>query len=132
MTTKVWIPTITDDELAKLAGRIKPVVLSEGKPHYIKPVDLRKVAFTWAPSPVKVATGLKPLADIRTYHTYGYYGFFKPSIAEVIAQIPKKHLRRAVAFEIVKAPETAEDLRRQWKAVNAGYHVATTRLYEKA
>ena len=36
------------------------------------------------PKPTDKATGLKPLCTIKTYHTYGYHGLFKPSIAEVL------------------------------------------------
>jgi len=132
MAKKVWIPKISDKELNELALRIKPVVevYSKGK-CYIGSVGLRDSAFMWSPKPAKKSRGLKPIRDIRTYHTWSYYGFFKPSIAEVIAQIPKELLDRVVAFEIVKWPETADDLNKELKALNAGYHVATTRLYTK-
>lgn len=132
MGNKSWIPEITDEELDTLSARIKPVVnFSKKGKCFIKPVGLRTVAYTWEPKPDKKAKDLKPLRDIRTYHTYGYYGFFKPSIAEVIAQIPKELLDQVVAFEIIKAPETAGDLNEEHDALNAGYHVATTRLYTR-
>ncbi|MBI4118791.1 MAG: hypothetical protein HY452_00830 [Parcubacteria group bacterium] len=137
---KRWIPKIPKKRIKELAKRIKPVVRfarganglfesSEGHLFHIKPVDLFGIAYTWDPKPTDKATGLKRLCDIRTYHTYGYYGFFKPSIAEVLAQIPTEHLTEVVAFEIVESPETAGDLNREHEALNAGYHVATTRLY---
>jgi len=132
MAKKVWIPKISDEELSRLSSRIKAVVNFPGKGKcYIEPVGLRDTAFTWSPKPAEKAKGLKPLRDIRTYHTWGYYGLFKPSIAEVIAQIPKELLDQVVAFEIIKHPETADDLNKEPKALNAGYHVATTRLYSK-
>lgn len=34
-------------------------------------------------------------------HGYGYYGLFKPSVGEVIRQIPKDLLEKVVAFEII-------------------------------
>ena len=127
---KSWIPEVPKKRIQKLAERIKPVVqfASKGK-RYIKPVDLFGVAYTWDPKAANKAPGLKPLCDIITYHTYGYYGFFKPSIAEILAQIPAEHLDKVVAFEIVGSPETADDLNEEHEALNAGYHVATTRLY---
>ena len=103
----------------------------EGGKYFIKPVNVRDVAFTWNPKRDKKAKGLRFLRDIRTYHTYAYYGFFKPSIAEVIAQIPQELLDQVVAFEIIKHPETAADLHEEQKALDAGYHVATTRLYSR-
>ncbi len=127
---KVWIPEIPEKRIRELAERIKPVVEFQGRgPCYIKPVDLFEVAYTWDPSPARSARGLKALCDITTYHTYGYYGFFKPSIAEVLAQIPKEHLDKVVAFQIVGSPQDSGDLNRELEALNAGYHVATTRLY---
>lgn len=125
-----WIPEISDDELFTLCTRIRTVVdfPKKGK-FFIKPVDPRNASFMWSPKPDKRAKDLKPLRVIRTYHTWSYYGFFKPSIAEVIAQIPKELLDQVVAFEIIKYPKTADDLNEESEALNAGYHVATTRLY---
>ncbi|MFA6570038.1 MAG: hypothetical protein WCT77_02245 [Bacteroidota bacterium] len=132
MAKNGWIPEISDGELDKLTRLIKAVVdfPGEGK-YYIKPVGPRTVVFTWDPKPDTVAEGLKPLLDIRTYHAFAFYGFFKPTIAEVIAQIPNDILDQVVAFEIIKHPETTEDLNNEKEAINAGYHVATTRLYTK-
>src|SRR6185295_13661391 len=59
-----------------------------GKLFNLKSVDLFDIAYTWDPQPTRPpekATGLHPLCEITTYHTYGYHGMFKPSIAEVIA-----------------------------------------------
>ncbi len=137
---KSWIPEVPKQRILELAERIKPVVRfargekelfrsPEGYPFYIKPVDPFEIAYMWSPEPTDRATGLKPLCDITTYHTWAYYGLFKPSIAEVLAQIPAEHLDKVVAFEIVAHPETADDLNAEREATDAGYHVATTRLY---
>jgi hypothetical protein len=129
---KIGIPSVPSEQITLLAERIKPVAEfnSKGK-CYIKPVDLFKIAYTWDPKPASKANGLKALCDITTYHAYGYYGCFKPSIAEVLAQIPQEHLEKVVAFEIVGSPQTCDDLNREQEALNAGFHVATTRLYTK-
>lgn len=127
---KTWIPKVSSERIIELSGRIRPVVEFPRKGRcFIEPVDLFDVSYTWGPRPADKATGLKPLREITTYHTYGYYGMFKPSIAEVLAQIPAEYLDMVVAFEIVESPETADDLNREPEALNAGYHVATTRLY---
>lgn len=110
-------------------GKWRPTWSEKGDLYYIKPVDLFDIAYTWEPMPAEMATSLKFLCDIKTYHTYGYYGFFKPSIAEVLAQIPMEYLDKVVAFEIVESPQTADDLNREREALDAGYHVAVTRLY---
>ncbi len=133
MKRKEWIPQIPESQTRKLAERIKPVVEFPwfGK-CYIWRVDLFSVAYTWAPRPLFWAWRLKPLCDITTYHSWSYYGFFKPSVAEVLSQIPAEHLDRVVAFEIVGRPVWAEDMTKDKEskvAFDAGYHVATTRLY---
>lgn len=132
MVNESWIPEITDERLAELVERIKPIVRwDNGDQYYIEPVDPRGVAFTWDPTPTKKAMGLMPIRDITTYHTFGYHGMFKPSIAEVLAMIPEDVIDEVVAFEIVELPETADDLNKNFEALIDGYHVAKTRLYKR-
>lgn len=139
---KNWIPKVPEEHIRELADKIKPVVRfahgaegpflsAKGFPYYIEPVDLFRIAYAWDPKPTEEATQFKPICDITTFHTYAYYGFFKPTIAEVLSQIPDEYLDTVIAFEIVGQPETATDLNREREALNAGYHVATTRLYAK-
>jgi hypothetical protein len=128
-----WTPKvqeISEQRILELAKQIKPVVTFEEEGScYLKPVDPFSESYLWDPQPVERATGLSALCDITTYHPYGYYGSFKASIAQVIIQIPPEHLYRVVAFEIVKHPETVDDLDAKGEIFNSGYHVATTRLY---
>lgn len=130
--TKSRIPTLTDARLAELVSRIKPVVEFKGVKRYIEPVNPRNVAYTWDPKPADVAPAFKEVAEIQTFHTYGYIGFFKPSIAEVLAQIPEQLLDRVIAFELKTTPSHVNDLNAESEASNAGYHVAYATLYEAA
>lgn len=129
--TEYCIPDITDDDLKVRAKHIKPLVLHKGKLRHIKkPKGLRDIAYTWDIKVKGKATGLMKLATIRTLHTYAYYGFFKPTIAEVLAQIPREYLSDAVGFTI-KGPDDAADLNREREATNAGFHVAEVTLYRE-
>jgi hypothetical protein len=128
---EIEIPKITDPRLNELAARIKPVVSFKGVRHYIKPCHLRTQAYTWDAKKAAKAPALVEIVDIRTYHTYGYHGFFKPSIAEVIAQIPADLIDQVTEFEIVERPKTVDDLNEERIALNKGFHVATTRLYAR-
>ena len=125
---KSYIPLHTRAELEWRAEHI--VALVKGKP--IVTGDIVGTSYTWDPKfdESRKVPELKPLGDITTFHGYGYYGMFKPSIAEVLAQIPDVLVQRVVAFEIIGQPESAADLNAHPDAVNDGYHVATTRLYE--
>lgn len=68
---------------------------------WIKGVHPRNIAFAWGPDPIGVTSELKEIGRITTYHTWAYYGFFKPTIGEVLAQIPAKIRGSTVAFEVV-------------------------------
>lgn len=123
------IPQITDERLNELAARIKPVVTFDGVKRYIEPCDLRRTAYTWSPKPAEEAPEFRLLATVQTFHTYGYAGFFKPSIAEVICQIPETLLDQVVAFELVSRPGHVDNLNSENEALNEGYHVGTAALY---
>ena len=124
------VPEMSEQRLLELVERIKPVMTFKDEGCcYIKPVDPLSEAYMWDAEPAGRAVGLKALCDITTYHPYGYYGSFKPSVAQVILQIPPEHQDKVVAFEIVKHPETADDLDPESEIFNSGYLVATTRLY---
>lgn len=128
MTKRILIPPITDREL-KRWGHIRPVMVFHRQLYYIKPGDPRNESFVWDAKRVERADKISPIQDIRTYHGFSYHGFFKPSVAEVLAQIPKELLPEVAAFEIIKRPENAANLNEEKEALNQGFHVATTRLY---
>ena len=104
------IPQISDERLEELVGKIRPVVRmskvttsrrsrleqdEEGDLYYVKDVDPRNVAFTWEPKPTSMAKGVNPnpYKEIVTIHSYGAPVFFKPSIAEVLAQISDEDIK---------------------------------------
>lgn len=126
--SQFFIPAISDERIRELSELVFATVRRDGQLHFIHPVHPRNVAFTWSPDLAERAEGLEEIARIRTLHTYGYHGFFKPSIAEVYAQIPEYLLHEVVAFE-TNGPDTVHDLNRERDALNAGYHVAETILY---
>jgi hypothetical protein len=117
------IPTLTDERLAELLGRIRPVYRFDGELWHIKPVDPCRIAFLWDPKEDGRAKGLKPLRSIETCHDYGHPSLFKPSIAEVLAQIPEDILGEVVAFETSRCADFDE---------GRDCHVTTTILYGRA
>ncbi len=88
------IPDISDERLQRLITQVKPVVSAEDEIkgfeeedlfYEIEIPDLRDVAFTWDPKTKGEAFNFTLVGKAQTYHNWGYYGFFKPSIAEVFA-----------------------------------------------
>ena len=65
--------------------------------YYIEDGDPFTSAFSWNPVPIAIAEGLVEKKRIRTYHQYSYEGFFKPTRAEVVCQIPAEFLEAGVA-----------------------------------
>lgn len=136
----VSIPKITDEELLKRYEKIKPIVtIGEEKyflrdftlkelrgRSYIGDVDNDKTVPVDMDRYVVIEDG-----DFECLHTYGYYGFFKPSIAEVLAQIKELDIGIVDAFEIIDSPKTASDFYKNKNAFDQGYHTSTVRLYYK-
>jgi hypothetical protein len=138
-------PKISDADLKSLASYIKPVArfanfykgklsysgkgdlmpYAAGQLYYIGEVPLRDYAFTCSPKPVSPADDLEFLDAIATFHTWGAPVFFKPTVAEVLAQIPEKRKKAAAAFETVTEGLNSSN------CMPEGFHHALTRLYKK-
>lgn len=131
MAAKIFIPQLSEGEMYARAETVKPVVRFNGVLHYIKDVDLFNISYIWSPEKADVAPALVPLEKIVTYHSYGHPALFKPSIAEVLAQIPCVLVKKVCAFELVERPHDVNDLNRDSEALQAGYHVAKVQLYTK-
>ena len=136
----VSIPKISREELLERYEHIKPIVEIDGKKYFLREftekelTNISYIAHVQQNKRDEVDMNKYiPLADMdfECIHSYGYPGFFKPSIAEVLAQLNKHDLGIISAFEIIEAPETAEDFYKNKNAFNNGFHVSTVRLYYK-
>lgn len=99
---KAFVPDITDKKLDSMINKIVPVVEFKNKLWKIVLPNLRNKAYTWSPEITEVYNNLEELTRIPTHHYCGYAGFFKPSIAEVLSQIPEEFVSSVVAFRILK------------------------------
>ena len=134
------ISWITNEEIIERYSRIKPVVKKGGKLYWLRTFsdeELFNISYLWNDETEKpVEEGeIVPISgkDFRCLHKYGYYGLFKPSVAEVLTQIDPEVLDSVVAFEIIDSPETGDDFYKDeftTTAFNSGYHVSTVRLYK--
>lgn len=118
--------TISDERLARLMQTIKQVeTMKDGRIVTVVPVDPREVSCIYNMKYGKRCKNLKPLMEIETVHTCGgWHGFFKPSIAEVLAQVPEEVEDHIRAFEILRDISILED------GTEMG-HSVTTRFYSK-
>lgn len=89
------IPKLSDEEFAKRLAMFKPMmfvphpVSGQPVPWYMEEVNPHNIAFTWDPKPSKQINQWKEVTRIETYHTCGYIACFKPTIGEVLSQIPE-------------------------------------------
>lgn len=135
-TKKSIIPAITPDAVQALLARITPMLRNNAGqlcPYQpAQPADPVKTSFTWhgeadcgTPVPEQ---GLSMLAEVTTYHTCGYAMFFKPSIAEVLAQIPAELVDKVVAFEVLFDANVTQIV----STADFYGHQTVTRLYSRA
>jgi len=125
------IPEINDQRICELLKKIKPVFEQNNKLYEMKTVHSRKVAFTWNPKkkfPWLPRKDLKELCNINTLHGYGHYSLFKPSIAEVLAQIPEHLINKVTAFKTIPISNIISDC----LSKDQEYHVGVTTLYGNA
>ena len=131
------IPEIDEERSKELYRLLKPIV-TIGEMKYL----LREFVLTelWAKSYVWNAEGnkrdivdpnkLETIDDFLCLHRYGYYGLFKPSIAEVFLQAPENVIKEANTFEIIESPQTSEDLYKYEEVFNKEFHLSKVRSYK--
>ena len=134
---KLVIPKIDDNRLVELYRMLKPIVTIDEIKYLLKEFtleQLRNQSYIWNCDEDKRdvidPNKLEPIEDFLCLHTCGYYGLFKPSIAEVLSQIPEKTISEANTFEIIEAPETREDLFRYTELIDNGFHLSKVRSYK--
>lgn len=113
------------------AEHIKPLLEQDGKVYFCESnCDHFSQSYIWK---AKIKEEIKDLIEIGSFwslHHFAYYGFFKPTVAEVIRQIPFNMLSQ-VDYFLVRGPERVEDLNDTIQYIHKGFHVARTILYSK-
>lgn len=98
----------------------------------IKDKDYKEFSFIWSVDylPTKEYQGkLEPFQTLETYHTFGYYGLFKPSLGEIYSQIRNsltdEEFNKVKAFELLEVSD-----KQKMKYINShNVHNTTIQLY---
>lgn len=93
------VPEINDAVLDRLMRRFVPLVLCGNRICAIEIPDPRQTAFTWDPTFLN-EVDFTPVREVKTDHNCAYHGYLKPSIAEVLAQVPDDLPEQCNAFYI--------------------------------
>ena len=130
------IPEITDEQCIEMLYSMWPVhrIGGEGQYRVIAPngIHLRKMAYTWVERPEAREVNLterNKLGTILTMHTCAYYGFFKPTLAEVLAFIRRDVVDwQRVKYFYLDPCEVMGD-KAGSSMVNSGVHVAVCTMW---
>ena len=132
------IPQVSKEEILKRYKTIKPVINQNGRLRYFREFSDDEVfrrSLLWE-AENNLAGSAKDISnynrDFYCLHTYAHNCLFKPTIAEVLAQIDPAYISRVRAFEIYDYPKTMGDVFNNWfndLAFNQGYFVSIVRLF---
>lgn len=122
--------TTTDENVKELAKKFLPIRIKGDKAFHLQHnADLFNQSYTWDAKEKPYKGDLYVLDRLWTVHSYGAPGLFKPSIAEVIQQIPRCYDKLKICYFEINGPEDASDLNLWIDHIHAGVHVAKTTLY---
>ena len=134
---KLEIPEIDDKRLKELYQLLKPIITVDEMKYLLREFtlqELRNQSYIWNrhedKRDVVNSSKLETVDDFLCLHTWGYYGVFKPSIAEVLSQAPENVIEQANIFEIIESPETREDVFKYKEVINNGFHLSKVRSYK--
>ena len=134
---KLQIPEIDDNRLKELYQLLKPIVTIDEMKYLLREFtlqELRNQSYIWNrhedKRDVVDPNKLETVDDFLCLHTWGYYGLFKPSIAEVLSQAPESVIEQANTFEIIESPETREDVFKYKEVIDNGFHLSKVRAYK--
>ena len=131
MTKKTFIPQFSRKELIARAARIHTLLRDEKTGVLMNSTTeniFNAITFNGS-TPTKVAPPVTEITRIKTYHRFSASVYLKPSIAEVMAQIPKEFLHQVDAFEVILFLQREYHDSDAW---SSGFHTATTVLYKYA
>ena len=134
---KLEIPEIDDNRLKELYQLLKPIVTIDEIKYLLREFtlqELRNQSYIWNrhedKRDVVDPNKLETVDDFLCLHTWGYYGLFKPSIAEVLSQAPESVIEQANTFEIIESPEIREDVFKYKEVIDNGFHLSKVRAYK--
>lgn len=135
---KLTVPKLEDEELLRRYKKVKPVVEYNGKKYFIREYSLEELkarSFIWfldEDLEDRIKEELVPIAHGDTHCLHDSQVTFRPTVGEVLAQIPRQTISKADAFEIVQFPDnTGKKPLSGFEAIahENGYMLSVVRFY---
>lgn len=135
------IPKLEKNQLLKLYKKIKPIVTCDGYKYFLDNLsldDLTSLSFLSLTRTNQKRifencerVNISNLEEVKSFiclHKYGFSLSFRPSVNEVLSQIPSEYIDEVQAFEIIEEPEFPFYLNRY---TNKPYHFSKVMTYKK-
>lgn len=133
-------PQISNERLLELYSKIKPIITIREDKYLLdnlSQMDLRTLSYLSLEKEntndvienckkVDIET-LKEIRDFICLHRYGFSLQFRPSVNEVLSQIPEDLIDDIDAFEIVEKPTLPNDL---YRYSSKKYHLSRVMTYK--
>ena len=117
-------------EVEELHKKVKPVVRVNGELWTIVAnYDLINAAYLWDMLPSQRVANYQLVKTQHTVHKWGYYGYFRPSVVEVLSCIKPTLDVCAIKYYELTGPQSADDLNAQLFFLDNGLHLAEVKLY---
>lgn len=138
-TERIIIPRKNSNEVQKLAQSIHPIVRKDGQPYFLRELTEKEIfkdsflSLNIEENYLREANlaDLCVLKELRMLHEYSHFNTFKPTVSEIIRQIPKDLQSSTIAFEMIWQPTSIADFHLYREELDLGYHVSFIRLFQK-
>lgn len=131
---RTHLKLLSKKQLVERASKIRGLIGDNNKIVREYPAnEMEETSYIWEKTATTTETvgnlDLKVIRDVEMLSKYSYYGYFKPTIAEILSQIPEEDLPQVKYFKIVDSPQVENDFAKHREAFDDGFHTFTVRLY---
>lgn len=138
MERKIKIPEMKEEDITKWYQTMRPIVYHEGVAVFLRPLNTSEIMCSVYTMFEKTSdfennvdySKLSFLADVKMLHVGRTCPILKPTVSEIIRQIPNEFLGKVVAFEIVYEPQGAADFDLFKEELESLLQVSVVRLYQ--
>ena len=134
---RLIIPKLSDEKLLWLYHSIRPIVFKEEAKYFLKELtlyELRNLSFLndefINPNMKFNSNNFEVVEDFPCLHLFNDYKVFRPSVLEVLVQLPNDSIKYSSVFEIIEKPKTSDDVFLYPELEAKHLHLSKVRTYK--